>query len=240
MTAGRARCGSRARLAAVLAILVAVNLLNNWLLPEAYLPTCVASAFLLLLIGRCDGCSWTDLGLAPATAGRGLRWALAAAGLVLLVFLTAAALPVTHPAFLDERAGDLTLAAMLWHALVRIPFGTVLLEEVAFRGVLYAVLAARAGTSRAVLVSSLLFGIWHVLPALGLLHDNAAVESIVGSGDAGRTLSVLAAVAGTAAAGLLLCELRRRSGSLLAPAGLHLALNGLGLAFAWAVTRSTG
>jgi uncharacterized protein len=33
----------------------------------------------------------------------------------------------------------------------------------------------------------------------------------------------------TAAAGVLLCELRRRSGSLLAPAGLHWAVNGLGV-----------
>jgi uncharacterized protein len=40
---------------------------------------------------------------------------------------------------------------------------------------------------------------------------------------------VLAAVGFTALAGVLLCELRRRSGSLLAAAGLHWATNGLGL-----------
>jgi len=181
--------------AAVLAILVAANLLNNLLLPEAYLPTCVASAFLLLLIARRDGCSWADLGLTPETAGRGLRWAVGAAGLVLLGYLAAVALPVTRTAFLDERAGDLAFAAMLGNALVRIPLGTVLLEEVAFRGVLYAMLIARAGTPRAVLTSSLLFGIWHLLPSLGLSDANAAVASVVGSGDAGRTASVLAAVA---------------------------------------------
>jgi membrane protease YdiL (CAAX protease family) len=33
----------------------------------------------------------------------------------------------------------------------------------------------------------------------------------------------------TAAAGVLFCELRRRSGSLLAPIGLHWAVNGLGV-----------
>jgi hypothetical protein len=31
-----------------------------------------------------------------------------------------------------------------------------------------------------------------------------------------------------------ICELRRLSGSLLAPFALHWALNGLGLVFAWA------
>ena len=38
-----------------------------------------------------------------------------------------------------------------------------------------------------------------------------------------------AAVGFTALAGLLLCELRRRSGSLLAAAALHWATNGLGV-----------
>jgi membrane protease YdiL (CAAX protease family) len=44
----------------------------------------------------------------------------------------------------------------------------------------------------------------------------------------------------TAAAGLVLAELRRRSGSLLAPGLLHWATNGLGYlvgALAWAAVR---
>jgi membrane protease YdiL (CAAX protease family) len=41
--------------------------------------------------------------------------------------------------------------------------------------------------------------------------------------------SVLAAVVFTALAGLLLAELRRRSGSILAAAGLHWAVNALGV-----------
>ena len=49
----------------------------------------------------------------------------------------------------------------------------------------------------------------------------------------------MAVVAFTGAAGLLLCELRRRSGSLLAPAGLHWATNALGVlagVIAWGLT----
>jgi membrane protease YdiL (CAAX protease family) len=43
-------------------------------------------------------------------------------------------------------------------------------------------------------------------------------------------------IASTFVAGVVLCELRRRSGSLLAPLGLHWATNGLGYvvgAMAW-------
>jgi membrane protease YdiL (CAAX protease family) len=86
-------------------------------------------------------------------------------------------------------------------------------------------------------VSSLLFGLWHVLPSRGLTRANTAAAAAFGTGPAGSTLTVAAAVAGTVAAGVGLCELRRRSGSLPAPAALHWALNGLGYVLAWAATR---
>ena len=64
-----------------------------------------------------------------------------------------------------------------------------------------------------------------------------------------RTLivRVVRVVAGTVAftilAGIVFAELRRRSGSLLAPAGLHWATNGLGVlasARIWAISRRPG
>jgi membrane protease YdiL (CAAX protease family) len=48
-------------------------------------------------------------------------------------------------------------------------------------------------------------------------------------------VSVLGTVLFTSLAGVLFCELRRRSGSLLAPAGLHWATNALGVLAAAAV-----
>ena len=84
-------------------------------------------------------------------------------------------------------------------------------------------------------VSSALFGLWHVLPSLGLAGDNEAIGSTVGKGSAGQAVSVLGTVAFTGLAGVVFCELRRRSGSLLAPAGLHWATNGLGVLAAAAV-----
>jgi membrane protease YdiL (CAAX protease family) len=52
-------------------------------------------------------------------------------------------------------------------------------------------------------------------------------------------IAVLGTVLFTAASGVVFCELRRRSGSLLAPAGLHWAVNGLSVlasaaVWAWA------
>ena len=88
----------------------------------------------------------------------------------------------------------------------------------------------------------MLFGLWHVLPSLGLAADNQAIGSTVGTGTSGQAISVLGTVLFTALAGVVFCELRRRSGSLLASAGLHWATNGLGVLaaaaiWAWASTR---
>jgi uncharacterized protein len=200
-------------------------------------PTCVAAAALLVALARRDGCSWTALGLGRESLGPGLRWAGALVAAVLLGYLVAVALPPTRQAFADTRATSLSGAALLWHLLVRIPLGTALLEEVAFRGVVYAMVERRRGVRAAVVGSSLLFGLWHVLPSLGLRRTNAAVADVLGSGPAG---AVVAAVAATTLAGVVLCELRRRSGGLLAPFALHWALNALGLLVAWLAFAGTG
>ncbi|CAM5737223.1 hypothetical protein STAFG_8233 [Streptomyces afghaniensis 772] len=227
------------RMFCVLTVLVAANLLNNWLAPGAYVPTCVAAAAALLLIARWDGLTRADLGLDTVAMYQGLRWSAVLVGAVLAVFLVGLALPVTREAFEDERAAGLTVGELLWRVLVRVPVGTVLLEEIAFRGVLWAMVRRRRGTAWATAVSSVLFGLWHVLPSRGLSRANAAA-GVLGTGPAGTALSVAAAVVATTVAGAGLCELRRRSGSLLAPAALHWALNGFGYVMAWAVPRWRG
>jgi membrane protease YdiL (CAAX protease family) len=224
------------RMICALAVLVGANLLNNWLAPGAYVPTCVAATAALLLIARWDGLTRVDLGLDAAALRRGPWWASVLVGAVLVVFLVGLALPATREAFEDERAAGLTIGQLLWRVLIRVPFGTVLLEETAFRGVLWAMVRRRRGTAWATAVSSLLFGFWHVLPSRGLSRSNAAA-AVLGTGPAGTALSVAAAVVATAVAGVALCELRRRSGSLVAPAALHWALNGFGYALAWTVPR---
>ena len=220
-------------LASVLALLLATNLLTNRLAPGLYLPTCVVAAAALLLIARRAGLGWAELGLGRAAVRSGLRWALVAFAVVLAAYAVLLAIPAGRAALSDERAAGLTVGALLWYALVRVPFGTVLLEEVAFRGVLWALVRRRKGPVWATGVSSALFGLWHVLPSTDITRANAAAADAFGTGGPGRAAAVLAAVVGTAAAGVLLCELRRRSGSLLAPAGLHTATNSLGYLAAW-------
>ena len=52
---------------------------------------------------------------------------------------------------------------MAYESLARIPVGTAVFEEVAFRGVLPGLIARTTTEPAAVGLSSLLFGLWHVL-----------------------------------------------------------------------------
>ncbi|HEY6794290.1 MAG TPA: CPBP family intramembrane glutamic endopeptidase [Kineosporiaceae bacterium] len=215
-------------LGVVLALMAAVNLLDHFgpALASLVLGPSVGAA--LLVLARHWGLSWDDLGLARHSWRRGAVIALGSIVLVALGYATAAALPVTRLAFLDARY-QLPVGRALFTALVVIPMGTVVVEEIAFRGVLMGLLTRRRSGRWGLGVSSALFGLWHVLPSLGLNRVNRAVAQVAGSGDVGRLVIVAGVVTFTALSGVLLGELRRRSGSLLASAGLHWAVNGVGV-----------
>ncbi|GIE86854.1 CPBP family intramembrane glutamic endopeptidase [Actinoplanes regularis] len=225
-------------LGVVLAILTAVNVADKFGPRHTGLVAGPLVALTLVLIARRAGLSWHDLGLSRRTLLPGLKYALGAVAIVAVVYTAGAAIPATRVAFHDVRY-HLHPGAALLTAFVVVPLGTVLLEEVAFRGVLLGLVNRHRGATWASITSSVLFGLWHILPSLRLTQVNQAVGAALGVGLTGRILAILGAVAFTALAGLLLCELRRRSGSLLAAAALHWATNGLGLLIAAALATTS-
>ena len=216
---------------AVVLVLVVVNVADRFGPQHTGLVAGPLVALALLLLARRAGLTWHDLGLSRRTLLPGLKYALGAVLAVAVVYAVGAALPLTRPAFHDVRY-HLHPGAALLTAFIVVPLGTVLLEEIAFRGVLLGLINRHRGAAWASITSSVLFGLWHILPSLRLNQANQAVGTTLGAGTAGQVLTVAGAVGFTALAGLLLCELRRRSGSLLAAAALHWATNGLGLLIA--------
>jgi membrane protease YdiL (CAAX protease family) len=215
-------------------LLVAANLLNNLVAPWAYVPVCVITSAALILTARWAGGTWADLGLGRGTAARGLRLGFLVTAVVLAGYLAAATLPGLRELLADRRVAALGLAEVLVKVLVWVPFGTVLLEETAFRGVVYGLVRRWHGTGTATAVSSVLFGLWHLLPARRLATVNPVVAEVFGASATGRAAAYVLALSGTALAGVVFCELRRRSGSLLAPMAAHWALNGIGYLAAYA------
>lgn len=214
-------------LAAVVVVLIATDVLlidqNMWLT----VPIACAASVVLIVIARQAGLTWTQLGLGRSRVRAGLRWGIAAAFLVAAGYVMVAVVPWWQSA-LDDDSMPTGVWEAVTKALVVIPLRTVVLEELAFRGVLWALLERRWGARQATLWSAALFGLWHVPAGLRLIDTNEALRTAT----AGSTLAAAGVVVGivlfTAIAGVLFAEMRRRSGSLLAPAGLHWATNSFG------------
>ena len=217
----------------VVTLLALSNLMTNRVLPSpAYVPWGAAMTAVLVAAARADGCGWVDLGLSRDRLRAGIGWGLSVFALVGVGYLVAVALPLTRELFDDGRVHGTGVGGALYQVGVRIPLGTVLIEEAAFRGVVLAMVARRAGIAWGVAVSSVLFGLWHVLPAWGIEDTNPVLEDTLGEG-MGPVVAVAGAVVGTGIAGVVFCWLRLRSGSLLAPMMLHTATNSLGFLVAW-------
>lgn len=196
-----------------------------------YVPVNAAVGTALLALARRSGSSWDDLGLDRRHWRRGLAGGAAASSLVVGGMVAAAALPVSRGLFHDERVpADAGTLERLYQTVVRIPVGTVAFEELAFRGVLLALLRRRLGLPGAVSADSALFGLWHIVPTLAAAKAN-------GIAGVCRVGLVTGSVVGTTVGGAVFSALRIRARHLLAPGLAHLAFNDAGYLLAWWVRR---
>jgi membrane protease YdiL (CAAX protease family) len=218
----------------VLVALVAINLTQHLLSTPWWVGPVEAAA--LLAFARFTGLTWTELGFGAHRFSSGVRWGLGVIAVVTLVYTVGVLLPATRSAFQDERY-HLPLPGALFSALVVIPLGTVVLEEIAFRSVLWGMLARHLPTWGVLVTTSVLFGLWHVLPAAHVGSANRGVSGAIGGGS---WLVVAATVAFTTVGGLVFGELRRRTGSVLASMGAHWATNALGVLFGVVAWRLAG
>lgn len=165
------------------------------------------------------GATPDDQGWSPAAAGRGLRTGgLIAAGLG-AGFAVVAAFPASDPLFADPRVDDAPRRDLARRALLDIPLGTAVYEELVFRSALLGLALRRFSPPVAVGLTSLVFGLWHVLPAI---EDRRRDERV-----AARPVvaTVVPTVIGTTVAGVGFASLRLWTGSVLAPILVHAATN---------------
>ena len=184
--------------------LVAPRLPARWNpLPQAVFGTSVA------LLTR------APLGLSPPALWQGLRWGGVAAAPVLLAVACGTAIPQVRDGM---AARALPTPAARW-LLLRIPFGTVWSEEVAYRAALGTIAGRAFGGVAGRVFTAAVFGASHVPDA------RAAGESVPGT------------VLVSGAAGWVFSWLFAKSRSLAAPMLAHLAVNEAGAIAALAVQR---
>jgi membrane protease YdiL (CAAX protease family) len=217
---------------AVLSLLATATVLVNLVLPGWAYPLCgLVVAAALLGVARWSGLRARAIGLDSRNLGRPVVFGLVGLGAIGLVFGVAVAIPALRGLFGDGRLDTLGIGTLLWVTLVRIPLGTVLLEEIAFRGVLPALLGAGDRWRwRPVLITAALFGLWHAFPSMALLQ-NATVGAAFGDVPI-VVVSVLTMLA-AAVAGVALHWWRHTGRGLLAPMLVHLATNSGGVLVAW-------
>ena len=208
--------------AATLAYNVAISQVTSGI---GYVIANDSAAVLSVAVARTRGVSRAGLGVCPDRLGRGIRVGLTTALPAAVVVGLGALVPATRGFFHDERARGGGTRHVLFETLVRIPLGTALPEEVIFRGSLLGLFTQRHSPAAAASMSSIMFGVWHVLPTLRTLPLNPAGARI--HGNPMRTAgAVLATVTATTLAGYGLAWLRFRSGSIAAPVVAHASLNG--------------
>ena len=198
-------------LALVISVLVVVNLLTNLWAKQHYLLISLWASGVMIAVAWLAGISWSDIGLSlsPAAQTKGLIWSAIVLAIVVVGYAVAAALPITRKGFADARTAQMGVGRFLYHAFLRIPVGTG---------------------------SSLLFGVWHVLPALDF-HASSSTTDRMGNSRKAQLLTVVGQVIGTGAAGVVFALLVVGSGSLLPAIALHASLNALGFALSWAFAR---
>jgi membrane protease YdiL (CAAX protease family) len=146
---------------------------------------------------RVSGLDRHALGLDVSRLRAGLRWGATAAALIGGGYVVALSVPALRVHFVDDERGRRE-DFYEWIGL-HIPVGTVLAEELLFRGALTALVGP--------LPQAAAFGLWHVRPAIAV-GDSVATTVVV-----------------TGLSGLGFAWLRKGSGSVLAPALAHLAVN---------------
>lgn len=210
-------------LVGILGLLVVTNVLTATLFEgwtSAAMQVLAAGGAVAIAFSR--GYRADELALSPRAFGAGLRLG----GLVSLIIAAGVAVIALVPfsrGFLDDdRFADIDGAEVAYQVLFRIPFITALTEELLFRSVLLGVLLLIVSVRWAVVVSSFVFGLWHVATTIGDLGGNDATESLNALEQAG---SVVGIVVATGIAGVFFGWLRVRSGSVVAPWLAHIAFN---------------
>lgn len=205
---------------------LALNALVNGPLPARYhVPASLAACATVSALAARSGAGIEEQGLSLRRVPRGFLYGLAAALPIVTGLGAGLCFERSRTFYREDFVAGASAGQAAYEALVRIPFGTALSEELIFRGALLGVFSRYHRDLLATAVCSLLFGLWHIAPTLSRIDAAGA-----GKSPCQKAALVAGSVGVTTAAGFMLAWLRLRSGSIVAPWIAHSAANATGYA----------
>lgn len=201
----------------------------------------IGIAGVAILLGFSFGLNLEQMGLALDKILPG--FIIAVIAVVIIVFLTSivATIPFLRRFFLGDNLAHASGKLITYEATIRVPFGTALIEEVLFRGVFLGLLLQHNSTVMAILISAVIFGLWHIFPTIAMLEDNQILARANKDLKRRKYGSIIGVVIVTASAGIAFAWLRVISNSIVAPWLVHWSINSsgmLGVAIARKLERS--
>jgi membrane protease YdiL (CAAX protease family) len=176
----------------------------------------------LFFVYRYAKLSLADIGLSRARVGQGLKYGLITIAVILLALIIAYL--IKQNIFRDSRYHH-SLSSAIGAGLFILPLKIVLFEEVAFRGIMPALLKNLGSKTWVVfVVTSGLFALWHIL--------TAPKSSNVSVGHYSNLLILGAVFVTTFLGGIIFYYLRYKSDSLVAPIMVHWLINGSAIVLA--------
>lgn len=117
-----------------------------------------------------------------------------------------------------------TKSDFLYRLLIRIPLGTAFFEENLFRGICYGYLIKNQSVKKTIIMCSLFFAFWHIVPALKVVSSNFQI----GLSLAGFVIWLMAII-GAFIAGIFFAIMRYKSKSIIGCIISHALINNLAL-----------
>ena len=196
-------------------------------------------AIVAILIGFGFGLNAQQMGVALNTITSGLFIAVIATILICIVTIIMALIPPLRRFFIGDNLSNASGKLIAFETAIRIPFSTALIEEILFRGVLLGLLLAHNSQITALVISSVLFGLWHIFPTIKTLEQNKTTKKIVGTSKAKTSAGVLATIVTTTIAGFIFGILRIIAGSIIAPWLVHWSINASGVLGIYVAKKTT-
>lgn len=192
-------------------------------------------AAVAILMGFAFNLTLNNMGLGLRHILPGIFVAIIFSVFITITTLLISAIPFLRHYFLGDDLAHASGKLIAFEAAIRIPLGTALIEEILFRGVLLGLLLQNHSSAKALIFSSIIFGLWHIFPTINTLESNNGVAQTLKDKKSRKAGSVIGAVVITTIAGFIFGWLRIIANSVIAPWLVHWSINAsgvLGVAFA--------